>query len=73
MRDLKTYLSVAPVVSTLWFGALARIDEDKPYDSEGGVAFVTDPYPRSRSYAVAKRGPAFEIHSSRLVSVEARK
>ncbi|CAJ1972334.1 unnamed protein product [Sphenostylis stenocarpa] len=23
MRDLKTYLSVAPVVSTLWFGALA--------------------------------------------------
>lgn len=52
---------------------MARIDEDKPYDSEGGVAFVTDPYPRSRSYAVAKRGPAFEIHSSRLVSVEARK
>ncbi|KAJ0882247.1 putative NADH:ubiquinone/plastoquinone oxidoreductase, chain 6 [Helianthus annuus] len=23
MRDLKTYLSVAPVLSTLWFGALA--------------------------------------------------
>jgi photosystem I subunit 9 len=22
MRDIKTYLSVAPVVSTLWFGAL---------------------------------------------------
>nr|QVL25896.1 photosystem I subunit IX [Isodon lophanthoides] len=25
MRDLKTYLSVAPVLSTLWFGALAGI------------------------------------------------
>ncbi|KAG4914256.1 hypothetical protein JHK82_040942 [Glycine max] len=25
MRDLKTYLSVAPVVSTLWFGALAGL------------------------------------------------
>ncbi|XLS71521.1 hypothetical protein HN51_028386 [Arachis hypogaea] len=25
MRDLKTYLSVAPVVSTLWFGALAAV------------------------------------------------
>ncbi len=25
MRDLKTYLSVAPVASTLWFGALAGI------------------------------------------------
>nr|YP_010223111.1 photosystem I subunit IX [Nanhaia speciosa]YP_010321225.1 photosystem I subunit IX [Wisteriopsis japonica]YP_010353125.1 photosystem I subunit IX [Wisteriopsis reticulata]BDI13148.1 photosystem I subunit J [Nanhaia fordii]QJQ79776.1 PsaJ [Wisteriopsis reticulata]QXE39962.1 PsaJ [Nanhaia speciosa]UCJ03219.1 photosystem I subunit IX [Nanhaia speciosa]UFR83097.1 photosystem I subunit J [Wisteriopsis reticulata] len=25
MRDLKTYLSVAPVVSTLWFGVLAGI------------------------------------------------
>lgn len=24
MRDLKTYLSVAPVLSTLWFGSLAR-------------------------------------------------
>jgi hypothetical protein len=23
MRDLKTYLSVAPVLSTLWFGSLA--------------------------------------------------
>ncbi|KAK7299362.1 hypothetical protein VNO77_45655 [Canavalia gladiata] len=25
MRDLKTYLSVAPVISTLWFGALAGL------------------------------------------------
>nr|AGW98650.1 photosystem I subunit IX [Ipomoea pes-tigridis] len=25
MRDFKTYLSVAPVLSTLWFGALAGI------------------------------------------------
>nr|YP_010030141.1 photosystem I subunit IX [Ficus curtipes]YP_010030221.1 photosystem I subunit IX [Ficus microcarpa]YP_010033746.1 photosystem I subunit IX [Ficus altissima]ADD30757.1 photosystem I subunit IX protein [Ficus sp. Moore 315]QWK41287.1 photosystem I subunit IX [Ficus concinna]QOV01010.1 photosystem I subunit IX [Ficus curtipes]QOV01090.1 photosystem I subunit IX [Ficus microcarpa]QOW07040.1 photosystem I subunit IX [Ficus altissima] len=25
MRNLKTYLSVAPVVSTLWFGALAGL------------------------------------------------
>jgi len=25
MRDLKTYLSVAPVVSTLWFGALVGL------------------------------------------------
>ena len=25
MRDLKTYLSVAPVVSTLWFGSLAGL------------------------------------------------
>lgn len=25
MRDLKTYLSVAPVVSTIWFGALAGL------------------------------------------------
>jgi photosystem I subunit 9 len=25
MRDLKTYLSAAPVLSTLWFGALAGL------------------------------------------------
>nr|YP_010615555.1 PsaJ [Sium ventricosum]WAU33566.1 PsaJ [Sium ventricosum] len=25
MRDLKTYLSVAPVLSTLWFGSLAGL------------------------------------------------
>jgi photosystem I subunit 9 len=25
MRDLKTYLSVAPVASTLWFAALAGL------------------------------------------------
>lgn len=25
MRDFKTYLSVAPVLSTLWFGALAGL------------------------------------------------
>nr|YP_009718474.1 photosystem I subunit IX [Rhaphiolepis lanceolata]YP_010477232.1 photosystem I subunit IX [Rhaphiolepis philippinensis]ARD03168.1 photosystem I subunit IX [Holodiscus argenteus]QGM84653.1 photosystem I subunit IX [Rhaphiolepis lanceolata]UVI16412.1 photosystem I subunit IX [Rhaphiolepis philippinensis] len=25
MRDLKTYLSAAPVVSTLWFGSLAGL------------------------------------------------
>jgi photosystem I subunit 9 len=25
MRDLKTYLSVAPVISTLWFGSLAGL------------------------------------------------
>ena len=25
MRNLKTYLSVAPVVSTLWFGSLAGL------------------------------------------------
>nr|YP_009542615.1 photosystem I subunit IX [Betula occidentalis]AYU57481.1 photosystem I subunit IX [Betula occidentalis] len=25
MRDLKTYLSVATVVSTLWFGSLAGL------------------------------------------------
>lgn len=25
MRDLKTYLSVAPVLSALWFGALAGL------------------------------------------------
>lgn len=25
MQDLKTYLSVAPVLSTLWFGALAGL------------------------------------------------
>ncbi|KAL5644098.1 hypothetical protein ACJX0J_002818 [Zea mays] len=25
MRDIKTYLSVAPVLSTLWFGALAGL------------------------------------------------
>ncbi|MFS8007764.1 putative photosystem I PsaJ, reaction centre subunit IX [Helianthus anomalus] len=25
MRDLKTYISVAPVLSTLWFGALADL------------------------------------------------
>nr|YP_009828106.1 PsaJ [Glycyrrhiza aspera]QJQ76956.1 photosystem I subunit IX [Glycyrrhiza laxissima]QJC13148.1 PsaJ [Glycyrrhiza aspera]QJQ74956.1 photosystem I subunit IX [Glycyrrhiza aspera]QJQ75032.1 photosystem I subunit IX [Glycyrrhiza aspera]QJQ75108.1 PsaJ [Glycyrrhiza aspera] len=25
MRDLKTYLSVAPVVSALWFGILAGL------------------------------------------------
>ncbi|KAL5542833.1 hypothetical protein UlMin_010543 [Ulmus minor] len=25
MRDLKTYLSVAPIVSTLWFGSLAGL------------------------------------------------
>ncbi|KAL2898095.1 Photosystem I reaction center subunit IX [Bienertia sinuspersici] len=25
MRDFKTYLSVAPVVSTLWFGSLAGL------------------------------------------------
>uniref|UniRef100_A0A6M4RDI8 Photosystem I reaction center subunit IX n=2 Tax=Pentapetalae TaxID=1437201 RepID=A0A6M4RDI8_9LAMI len=25
MRDLKTYLSVAPLLSTLWFGALAGL------------------------------------------------
>ncbi|KAL2900553.1 Photosystem I reaction center subunit IX [Bienertia sinuspersici] len=24
MRDFKTYLSVAPVVNTLWFGSLAE-------------------------------------------------
>ena len=34
---------------------MAKIDEDKPYDSEGGVAVVQDLYPRSRSYAVGKR------------------
>lgn len=48
---------------------MARIEEDKPYDSEKGV---TDSYPRSRSYAVeAKRRPssAFQIPSSRLVSI----
>ncbi|XP_020227463.1 uncharacterized protein LOC109808751 [Cajanus cajan] len=33
---------------------MARIDEDTPYDADGGVAIVTDPYPRSRSYAVGK-------------------
>ncbi|KAK9662152.1 hypothetical protein RND81_O054400 [Saponaria officinalis] len=25
MQDLKTYLSVAPVLSTLWFGSLAGL------------------------------------------------
>nr|YP_010132518.1 photosystem I subunit IX [Geranium sibiricum]YP_010382213.1 photosystem I subunit IX [Geranium thunbergii]QQD90212.1 photosystem I subunit IX [Geranium sibiricum]UED15719.1 photosystem I subunit IX [Geranium thunbergii] len=25
MRDLKTYLSAAPVISTLWFGTLAGL------------------------------------------------
>nr|YP_010435835.1 photosystem I subunit IX [Tillandsia punctulata]UTA95051.1 photosystem I subunit IX [Tillandsia punctulata] len=25
MRDLKTYLSVAPVLTTLWFGSLAGL------------------------------------------------
>nr|YP_010191370.1 photosystem I subunit IX [Lonicera fragrantissima]QZL37989.1 photosystem I subunit IX [Lonicera fragrantissima] len=25
MRDLKTYLSAAPVLSTLWFGSLAGL------------------------------------------------
>ncbi|KAJ1259405.1 hypothetical protein BS78_10G152300 [Paspalum vaginatum] len=25
MRDMKTYLSVAPMLSTLWFGALAGL------------------------------------------------
>nr|YP_010160687.1 photosystem I subunit IX [Eugenia brasiliensis]QRH18194.1 photosystem I subunit IX [Eugenia brasiliensis] len=25
MRDLKTYLSVAPVISTIWFGFLAGL------------------------------------------------
>lgn len=25
MRDLKTYLSVAPILSTLWFGAVAGL------------------------------------------------
>ncbi|PUZ46625.1 hypothetical protein GQ55_7G096500 [Panicum hallii var. hallii] len=25
MQDMKTYLSVAPVLSTLWFGALASL------------------------------------------------
>ncbi|KAM3686169.1 hypothetical protein ACB098_11G179800 [Castanea mollissima] len=25
MRDLKTYLSMAPVVSTIWFGFLASL------------------------------------------------
>jgi photosystem I subunit 9 len=25
MRDIKTYLFVAPVLSTLWFGALAGL------------------------------------------------
>ncbi|KAF6174460.1 hypothetical protein GIB67_030568 [Kingdonia uniflora] len=25
MRDLKTYLSVAPVLSTIWFGSLAGL------------------------------------------------
>uniref|UniRef100_K3YKT4 Photosystem I reaction center subunit IX n=1 Tax=Setaria italica TaxID=4555 RepID=K3YKT4_SETIT len=25
MRDIKTYFSVAPVLSTLWFEALARL------------------------------------------------
>nr|UWT52087.1 photosystem I subunit J [Cryptocoryne longicauda] len=25
MRDIKTYLSVAPVLSTLWFGSLAGL------------------------------------------------
>ena len=25
MRDFKTYLSVAPVLSTLWFGSLAGL------------------------------------------------
>ncbi|KAK7321629.1 hypothetical protein VNO77_32457 [Canavalia gladiata] len=38
---------------------MARIDEEKPYDSEGGVAFVSDNYPRSKSYAVGKRNLAF--------------
>nr|YP_009674326.1 photosystem I subunit IX [Xerophyta schlechteri]YP_010160935.1 photosystem I subunit IX [Acanthochlamys bracteata]AKR80840.1 photosystem I subunit IX [Xerophyta retinervis]QGQ51662.1 photosystem I subunit IX [Xerophyta spekei]QNQ15408.1 photosystem I subunit IX [Barbacenia involucrata]QNQ15409.1 photosystem I subunit IX [Barbaceniopsis castillonii]QNQ15421.1 photosystem I subunit IX [Vellozia sp. Kubitzki & Feuerer 97-30]DBA11213.1 TPA_asm: photosystem I subunit IX [Xerophyta viscosa] len=25
MRDIKTYLSVAPVIATLWFGSLAGL------------------------------------------------
>nr|YP_009667375.1 photosystem I subunit IX [Thalassia hemprichii]ATP74931.1 photosystem I subunit IX [Thalassia hemprichii]QJR53060.1 PsaJ [Thalassia hemprichii] len=25
MRDIKTYLSVAPVLTTIWFGSLAGI------------------------------------------------
>nr|YP_010624855.1 photosystem I subunit IX [Desmos chinensis]WBG68812.1 photosystem I subunit IX [Desmos chinensis] len=25
MRDIKTYLSVAPVLTTLWFGSLAAL------------------------------------------------
>lgn len=47
---------------------MSRIEEDKPFDSEQGVAFPTDSYPRSRSYAVGVgiRKPAFEaaVHSS---------
>ncbi|TKY57911.1 hypothetical protein E2542_SST14965 [Spatholobus suberectus] len=48
---------------------MARIDEDNPSDAEGAVAFVADPYPRSRSYAVGKRKPAFEtaVHSHDFV------
>ncbi|KAH0989790.1 hypothetical protein GBA52_001273 [Prunus armeniaca] len=36
MRDLKTYLSVAPVVSALWFGSLAGL--------YGPGIWVSDPY-----------------------------
>ncbi|CAN6447715.1 unnamed protein product [Victoria cruziana] len=25
MRDIKTYLSIAPVLTTLWFGSLASL------------------------------------------------
>ncbi|KAL2318428.1 hypothetical protein Fmac_032304 [Flemingia macrophylla] len=40
---------------------MAKIDEDSPYEvCDGGVAIVTDPYPRSRSYAVGKTKPAFQ-------------
>lgn len=48
---------------------MARIDEDKAVETEGGVAFAADLYPRSRSYAVAKSKPAFET----VVKVQARK
>lgn len=47
---------------------MSRIEEDKPFDSQEGVAFPTDSYPRSRSYAVGAgiRKPAFEtaVHST---------
>lgn len=41
--------------------AMGRIDEDAPsdFEEEGGDAKKKDLYPRSRSYAVGKRGVAF--------------
>jgi photosystem I subunit 9 len=45
MRDLKTYLSVAPVLSTLWFGSLAGllIEINRLFPAFASLSFFIQP------------------------------